>query len=56
MKRPWRIEYEDAEGNTVVERTYHLKVVAQIALPRIQKENPAVLYQIRKHVDFEAKT
>lgn len=55
MKRPWRIEYEDAEGKTKVERTFHLKILATLALPGIEKENPGVQYRIEKHVEFEAK-
>lgn len=56
MKRPWRIEYDDAEGRTKVAGTYHLKILAQLALPGIQKENPGVQYRIEKHVVFDAKS
>lgn len=54
-KRPWRIEYENAEGEIVVMRTFHFKRNAERALPAIEAENPAVLFRLRKHVDFEAK-
>lgn len=56
-KRPWRIEYMNAESEWVIQpgRTYHLKLGARLALPRIEKENPGVVFRIVKHVEFEAK-
>lgn len=56
MKRPWRIEYDAPEGGTKIAGTYHLKILAQIALPRLEKENPGVQYRIEKHVVFDAKS
>lgn len=54
MKRPWRIEYTNAEGKTVIERTFHFKIVAMLAAGKLEKENPGVEYRIEKHVEFEA--
>lgn len=54
-KRPWRIEYEGAEGETRVLRTFHTRIGAIIAKPRLERDNPGILLEIRKHVEFDAK-
>lgn len=55
-RRPWRVEYENAEGARRVERTFHTKLGAQLGRRRIRRENPGVVYEIRKHVEFEARS
>lgn len=54
MRRPWRIEYLDAEGVVRVQRSFHFRRNAIRALPGIKAENPGVMFVLRKHVEFDA--
>jgi hypothetical protein len=54
MRRPWRLEYEDAEGVVRVLTTFAHKPAADARKAELEAQNPGVYYQVERHVDFEA--
>lgn len=55
LKRPWRVEYPKPEGGMAVRSTHHTKIGANLAKAMYEKDEPGVQFEVRKHVEFEAK-
>lgn len=53
-RRPWRVEYEDAEGITRILRTYTTEQAMLDALPALKADNPGVELETANNVHFEA--
>lgn len=56
MKRPWRIEYLNAESLYVPldKRRFRFKFRAERAMIASEHDQPGVLMRVRRHVEFEA--
>jgi hypothetical protein len=56
MRRPWGIWYENAEGVMVraTQATFRTQIGALMRMRALRRENPAVVFYVRKHVNFEA--
>lgn len=56
MRRPWGIWYENAEGAIVraTQATFRTRLGAARRRRALERENPGVMFFVRKHVNFEA--
>lgn len=53
-RRPWRVEYEDAEGITRIATTATTKARAEALANELEEDNPGVHYEVAENVHFEA--
>lgn len=54
-RRPWRLEYLDAESLWRIDSTYATEQHAEEAKARKEADDPGVTYRVEKHVEFEAR-
>lgn len=54
-RRPWRLEYLDAESLWRIDSTYATEQHAEEAKARKETDDPGVTYRVEKHVEFEAR-